>query len=59
MATMVKDHIQRLDEAFLRRMLSIRSAPLTDAAKVLNVLGSAAITDSTARADRSGSSFSR
>jgi membrane-associated phospholipid phosphatase len=44
MATSVKDHIQRLDDAFLRRMLSIRSAPLTGVAKVLNVLGSAALT---------------
>jgi membrane-associated phospholipid phosphatase len=44
MATSAKDHIQRLDDAFLQRMLSIRSAPLTDVAKVLNVLGSAAVT---------------
>jgi undecaprenyl-diphosphatase len=44
MATSVRDHVQRLDEAFLRRMVSIRSSPLTWVAKVLNVLGSAAIT---------------
>jgi membrane-associated phospholipid phosphatase len=44
MATSVKDHIQQLDDAFLRRMLSIRSAPVTGVAKVLNILGSAAVT---------------
>jgi membrane-associated phospholipid phosphatase len=32
-------HIQRVDDHFLRTMLSIRSAPLTAVAKVLNLLG--------------------
>jgi undecaprenyl-diphosphatase len=31
--------IQRLDDAFLRRMVSIRSGPLTSVARVFNVLG--------------------
>jgi membrane-associated phospholipid phosphatase len=32
-------HVQQLDDAFLRRMVAIRSAPLTAPAKVLNLLG--------------------
>jgi len=32
-------HIQRLDDAWLRLMISGRSAPVTAVAKVLNVLG--------------------
>ena len=44
MATSVRDHIQQLDDAFLRRLVSIRSTPLTWVAKALNVLGSAAVT---------------
>jgi undecaprenyl-diphosphatase len=34
-----RTHVQAVDQAFLRRMLGIRSSPLTVAAKVLNVLG--------------------
>lgn len=34
-----RHQVQRLDTAFLRRMVSIRSGPLTDVAKVLNLLG--------------------
>ena len=32
-------HIQRLDDSWLRAMISGRSAPVTAVAKVLNVLG--------------------
>jgi membrane-associated phospholipid phosphatase len=34
-----REPIQRIDDAFLRDMISIRSGPLTAAAKVLNFLG--------------------
>jgi undecaprenyl-diphosphatase len=34
-----RTHIQRLDDAFLRRMVAIRSGPLTAIAKVFNFLG--------------------
>jgi len=44
MATPARDSIQVLDQAFLRRMLSIRSQPLTAVAKVLNLLGLVVIT---------------
>jgi membrane-associated phospholipid phosphatase len=44
LATPVKDSIQHLDQAFLRRMLSIRSEPLTAVAKLLNLLGLVVIT---------------
>src|SRR6266545_7324043 len=43
-ATSAKESIQALDQAFLRRMLSIRSQPLTAVAKVLNLLGLVVIT---------------
>ena len=36
--------IQRLDDAFLRTMVSVRTLPLTSVAEVLNVLGSAWVT---------------
>jgi membrane-associated phospholipid phosphatase len=44
LATPARASIQRLDETFLRQMVSIRSSPLTAVAKVLNVLGLVAIT---------------
>jgi membrane-associated phospholipid phosphatase len=34
-----RHQVQRLDDAFLRRMVTIRSGPLTDLAKLLNLLG--------------------
>lgn len=37
-------HVQRVDDRFLRTMLSIRSGPLTAVAKVFNVLGLVYIT---------------
>lgn len=39
-----RDAIQGLDDAFLRRMVSIRSGPLTLAAQVFNFLGLAVVT---------------
>ncbi len=44
MATPARDSIQRLDQAFLDRMLSIRSQPLTSVAKFLNLLGLVVVT---------------
>jgi membrane-associated phospholipid phosphatase len=44
MATPARDAIQRLDVAFLRRMVSIRTEPLTAVAKVLNLLGLVVVT---------------
>lgn len=44
LATPAKEPIQRLDQAFLRRMLSIRSEPLTAVAKFLNLLGLVVVT---------------
>ena len=44
MATPARDAIQRVDAEFLRRMVSIRAAPLTAVAKVLNLLGLVMIT---------------
>jgi len=43
-ATSAKESIQQLDQAFLRRMLSIRSQPLTSVAKFLNLLGLVVVT---------------
>jgi membrane-associated phospholipid phosphatase len=44
MATPARDAIQRLDAAFLRQMVSIRTAPLTTLARFLNLLGLIVVT---------------
>lgn len=43
-ATPAKESIHRLDQAFLHRMVSIRSEPLTAGAKFLNLLGLVVVT---------------
>lgn len=44
MATRAREPIQEIDDAFLRRMVSVRSEPLTAIAKFLNLLGLVVIT---------------
>lgn len=44
MATPAREAIQRVDDAFLRRILAVRSEPLTWIAKLLNLLGSVTVT---------------
>lgn len=44
MATPARDSIQRLDAAYLRQMVTIRSGPLTAVARFMNLLGLVVVT---------------